>query len=215
MRQTIDSSSNTTRERVALWSRRDFFGSLFSTGALVLATQVIPSRAFGGNVAEMSTAAWKPNVFLGLDTDGSVVIIAHRSEMGTGIRTALPMVVADELGADWSRVRVEQALADAKYGSQDTDGSCSIRDFYATMREAGATARLMLENAAAARWNVPAAECSEGPQRYSCGQRSQAPLWRPSYGCSAIAASEEGGPDFQIEGRISLYREGRSLSRSQ
>ena len=160
MRETIDSSSNTTPERVALWNRRDFFGSIFSAGALVLATQVIPSRAFGGNVAEMSTAAWKPNVFLGLDTDGSVVIIAHRSEMGTGIRTALPMVVADELGADWSRVRVEQGLADAKYGSQDTDGSCSIRDFYATMREAGATARLMLENAAAARWNVPAAECS-------------------------------------------------------
>jgi isoquinoline 1-oxidoreductase beta subunit len=147
-------------DRVELTSRRDFFGHLFSAGALVLATQVIPSRVFAKDVPDISKAAWKPNVFLGLETDGSVIIVAHRSEMGTGIRTALPMVVADELGAEWSRVRVEQGLADEKYGSQDTDGSCSIRDFYATMREAGATGRLMLERAAALQWNVPAADCS-------------------------------------------------------
>jgi isoquinoline 1-oxidoreductase beta subunit len=149
-----------TAERIELTSRRDFFGRLFSAGALVLATQVIPSRVFAKEAPDYSTAAWKPNVFLGLETDGSVIIVAHRSEMGTGIRTALPMVVADELGADWSRVRVEQGLGDEKYGSQNTDGSCSIRDFYATMREAGATGRLMLERAAAAQWNVRAAECS-------------------------------------------------------
>jgi isoquinoline 1-oxidoreductase beta subunit len=67
--------------------------------------------------------------------------------------------VADELEADWKRVKVEQALGDAKYGSQNTDGSCSIRDFYEAMRQAGATARMMLESAAAAKWGVPAAEC--------------------------------------------------------
>ena len=156
----MSGTKNQTGDRVELTSRRDFFGHLFSAGALVLATQVIPSRIFAKEVVDYSTTSWKPNVFLGLETDGSVIIIAHRSEMGTGIRTALPMVVADELGADWSRVRVEQGLADEKYGSQDTDGSCSIRDFYATMREAGATGRLMLERAAAAQWNVPAADCS-------------------------------------------------------
>jgi isoquinoline 1-oxidoreductase beta subunit len=79
--------------------------------------------------------------------------------MGTGIRTSLPMVVADELGADWARVRVEQAIGDTKFGSQNTDGSCSIRDFYAIMRETGATARLMLQQAAAAQWGVPETEC--------------------------------------------------------
>ena len=84
-------------------------------------------------------------MFLGMNTDGSVIIVAHRSEMGTGIRTSLPMVVADELDADWNRVRVEQAIGDTKYGSQNTDGSCSIRDFYDIMRETGATARLMLQ----------------------------------------------------------------------
>ena len=78
-----------------------------------------------------------------------MIIVAHRSEMGTGIRTVLPMIVADELDADWARVKIEQAIGDAKYGSQNTDGSCSIRDFYDAMRDAGATARMMLERAAA------------------------------------------------------------------
>ena len=79
--------------------------------------------------------------------------------MGTGIRTSLPMVVADEMEADWSRVRVEQAIGDQKYGSQNTDGSCSIRDFYDIMRETGATARLLLERAAGDQWKVSASEC--------------------------------------------------------
>jgi isoquinoline 1-oxidoreductase beta subunit len=79
--------------------------------------------------------------------------------MGTGIRSVLPTVLADELDADWKRVKIEQAIGDAKYGSQNTDGSCSIRDFYDAMREAGASARLMLERAAAAKWGVPVSEC--------------------------------------------------------
>ncbi len=94
-------------------------------------------------------ATWQPSVYLGLEPDGRVIIIAHRSEMGTGIRTSLPMVVADELEADWKRVTVQQALGDKKYGDQNTDGSNSIRSFYQPMRIAGATARTMLESAAA------------------------------------------------------------------
>jgi len=102
---------------------------------------------------------WQPSVYLGIEPDGTVKIVAHRSEMGTGCRTGLPMIVADELEADWARVQVIQALGDAKYGSQDTDGSCSVRDFYDTLRTAGATARTMLENAAATKWGVPAEDC--------------------------------------------------------
>ena len=79
--------------------------------------------------------------------------------MGTGIRTALPMVAADEMGADWSRVKIEQAIGDAKYGDQNTDGSKSVRDFYLVLRQAGATARVMLERAAAAEWKVAPSEC--------------------------------------------------------
>lgn len=143
---------------VRLASRRDFLAGLFSAGALVLAARVIRAGTQTPDL-DVTKTAWNPSVFLGLNTDGSVIIVAHRSEMGTGIRTSLPMVVADELGADWSRVRIEQAIGDEKYGSQDTDGSQSIRDFYVIMRETGATARLMLERAAAAKWKVPASEC--------------------------------------------------------
>jgi isoquinoline 1-oxidoreductase beta subunit len=131
--------------------RREFLGGLFSAGALVLAAPM---------ALEGAVPAFMPTVYLGLEPDGTVVIVAHRSEMGTGIRTSLPMVAADELGADWKRVRIEQALGDEKYGSQNTDGSCSIRDFYDALREAGATARMMLERAAAAQWQVPLNECS-------------------------------------------------------
>jgi len=145
---------------ITLASRRGFLGGLFSTGALILAGQVTPSFAKFAHVDAPAAAAWKPNVWVGLNPDGSVIIVAHRAEMGTGIRTTLPMIVADELGADWQRVRVEQAIGNEKaFGSQDTDGSCSIRDFYDIMRNAGATARLMLERAAASQWNVAASEC--------------------------------------------------------
>src|SRR5690606_38501317 len=91
--------------------------------------------------------------------DGTVTIVAHRAEMGTGVRTSLPMVVADEMEASWDRVRVVQAEAnEARYGNQNVDGSRSMRHFLMPMRRAGAAARQMLEAAAAARWSVPVAE---------------------------------------------------------
>jgi isoquinoline 1-oxidoreductase subunit beta len=145
-----------TTETIALVSRRDFLGGVFSAGALVLGAASLPLRSLAATAKD---ATWQPSVYLGLEPDGRVIIIAHRSEMGTGIRTSLPMIVAEELEADWARVRIEQAIGDMKYGSQDTDGSESIRDFYDTMRETGSTARTMLESAAASKWGVPAAEC--------------------------------------------------------
>ncbi|WP_026604011.1 xanthine dehydrogenase family protein molybdopterin-binding subunit [Methylomonas sp. 11b] len=100
-----------------------------------------------------------PLVFVAIAADGAVSIICHRSEMGQGVRTSLPMVVADELEADWSRVNVVQAPGDEKrFGNQDTDGSRSMRHFFMPMRRVGAAARQMLEAAAAARWRVPITE---------------------------------------------------------
>jgi len=142
--------------RIEVVSRRTFLGSVFSAGAFVLAARILPVKALGSGV---DNAAWHPSVYLGIDTDGTVTIIAHRSEMGTGIRSVLPMVAAEELDADLKMIKIEQALGDVKYGSQNTDGSCSIRDFYDAMRDAGASARLMLERAAATKWGVPAGEC--------------------------------------------------------
>lgn len=100
-----------------------------------------------------------PLVFVSIDANGLVTIVAHRAEMGTGVRTSLPMVVADELEADWSRVKVVQANAnEARYGNQNVDGSRSVRHFLMPMRRVGAAARQMLEAAAAARWSVPVAD---------------------------------------------------------
>ena len=144
--------------QITIINRRSFLGGLVTASAFVLGARLLPSPTLAASKAE--SAAWSPNLFLGLEPDGSVIIVAHRSEMGTGIRTALPAVVADELDADWARVRIEQGLGDARYGSQNTDGSQSIRDFYDTMRAAGATARQMLVAAAAGKWNVPVSECS-------------------------------------------------------
>lgn len=149
--------------RIDLVTRRTFLGGVFTAGAFVLSARLLPLDALassgGGSATAADNAAWNPSVYLGIETDGTVIVVAHRSEMGTGIRTGLPMIVADELDADWARVKVEQAIGDAKYGSQNTDGSCSIRDFADAMRDAGASARMMLERAAAAKWGVPAEEC--------------------------------------------------------
>ena len=100
-----------------------------------------------------------PHVFISIEPDGRTTLIAHRVEMGTGVRTSLPMVIADELEADWARVTVVQADAnEARYGNQNVDGSRSVRHFLLPMRRAGAAARQMLEAAAAARWGVPVSE---------------------------------------------------------
>lgn len=98
-----------------------------------------------------------PRIFVSVATDGTVSIVVHRSEMGQGVRTSLPRIVADELEADYKRVRVVQAPGDElKYGNQDTDGSRSTRHWFEPMRRCGAAARQMLEQAAANRWHVPA-----------------------------------------------------------
>ncbi|MFD0879175.1 molybdopterin cofactor-binding domain-containing protein [Variovorax dokdonensis] len=102
-----------------------------------------------------------PTVFVAIAADGIVAITCHRAEMGQGVRTGVPMILADELEADWAKVRVTQAPGDeARYGNQDTDGSRTTRHFFMPMRRCGAAARQMLESAAAARWGVPVAEVS-------------------------------------------------------
>src|SRR5579872_3531338 len=146
-------------------SRRGFIGNVFSAGALVLGASALPVTSLLRAQSQTPNpdypadgAAWYPSVYLGVQPDSTVIIVAHRSEMGTGIRTALPMVAADELDVEWSKVRIEQALGNKKYGDQNTDGSNSIRSFYDPLRVAGATAKSMLIAAAAAKWNVSASD---------------------------------------------------------
>jgi isoquinoline 1-oxidoreductase beta subunit len=154
--------------RIENVSRRDFLKGVAGAGAFALGVTVLPKRLFAENRMEgalgpsesMGKAALQPNVYLAIDTDGTAYVISHRSEMGNGVRAALPRIVADELDADWARVKVVQAIGDEKYGDQDTDGSHSVVSFFVPLREAGASARLMLVRAAAQKWNVPAEECS-------------------------------------------------------
>ncbi|MBV9554979.1 MAG: xanthine dehydrogenase family protein molybdopterin-binding subunit, partial [Alphaproteobacteria bacterium] len=145
-------------------SRRFVLGGAAATGALVVGASLPFDRSLA---AGWPTGAGKmpggtidnPHVFVAIDPSGLVTIIAARAEMGTGVRTSLPMVVADEMEADWSRVRVAQAPGDEKtFGNQNTDGSRSVRHFIQPMRNCGAAMRLMLERAAAARWGVDPAE---------------------------------------------------------
>ena len=118
-----------------------------------------------------------PLAFVSIAEDGTVTIVCHRSEMGQGVRTGMPMIVADELEADWKRVRIAQAPGDEKkFGNQDTDGSRSTRHFFEPMRRCGAAARTMLEAAAAERWKVPVSEVEA--QNHEVVHRASGPATR-------------------------------------
>jgi isoquinoline 1-oxidoreductase beta subunit len=144
-------------------SRRGFLRGVLATGGLIVAAEFVPVRdalAYATGAAKFPGGVVSdPHVFVSIDPSGIVTIIAHRAEMGTGSRTSLPMAVADELDADWSRVRVKQSPGDEKkYGNQNTDGSRSLRHFIQPMRQCGAAARRMLEQAAAEQWGVDVTE---------------------------------------------------------
>ncbi|WP_193183639.1 xanthine dehydrogenase family protein molybdopterin-binding subunit [Nisaea sediminum] len=143
-------------------SRRGFLGG--ATG-LVVALQFLPGEAGAyqpyphGGQSMPHGVVNDPHVFVAIDPDGTVTLVAHRSEMGTGSRTTIPMIMADEMEADWNRVRIVQAPGDEpKYGNQDTDGSRSLRHHIQPARDIGAAVRLMLEQAAAKEWGVDPSE---------------------------------------------------------
>jgi len=139
-------------------SRRSFVKNIgLASGGLIIAgsTYFYFDKKEPDNLIEFN-----PNLFIQLNSDGSLILIASRSEMGNGVRTSLTSVIADEMDADWNKVIVKQAVGDVKYGDQNTDGSKSVLFLYETMRKMGATARAMLITAAAKTWQVPEEECT-------------------------------------------------------
>ena len=148
-------------------SRRGFLQGSLGVFTLAISTKGLITKAWA---SESNTTKYgadsmpggtvdNPLVFASIATDGTVTLIAHRAEMGTGVRTSLPMVIADEMEARWEKVNVIQAEAnEARYGNQNVDGSRSMRHFLTPMRRVGAAARAMLEEAAALHWSVPRAE---------------------------------------------------------
>ncbi|HST75034.1 MAG TPA: molybdopterin cofactor-binding domain-containing protein [Acetobacteraceae bacterium] len=143
-------------------SRRFVLKGVVAAGAFVMAASALPGRAlaaYATGAGEMPGGTVNnPHIFIAIDPNGLVTIVAHRSEMGTGVRTSLPLVVAEEMDADWNHVHVVQAPGDeARYGNQDTDGSRSLRHFLQPMQQCGAAMRMMLEAAAAKQWGVDVA----------------------------------------------------------
>ncbi|WP_150048111.1 xanthine dehydrogenase family protein molybdopterin-binding subunit [Methylomonas rhizoryzae] len=178
-------------------SRRDFLKNLALSGFVLaagfpdalLADAAETDSELKKYGADAMPHGWvdNPLVFVAIAEDGSVTIICHRSEMGQGVRTSLPLVVADEMEANWLQVTVKQAPGDeAKFGNQDTDGSRSTRHFFMPMRRVGAAARHMLETAAAAQWQVPVNEVKAELHRvvHPASGKSL------SYGDLAIAAAK-------------------------
>jgi isoquinoline 1-oxidoreductase beta subunit len=138
--------------------RRAFLQTAGGVGAGLVIGFRIPTRG------EQNSAPFAPNAWLRIGTDDSVLVVVDRSEMGQGVTTSLPMLLAEELEADWTKVQIEFAPADKAYinplfGLQGTGGSSSVRAAWTPLRKAGAAAREVLIAAAAQRWDVKASEC--------------------------------------------------------
>jgi isoquinoline 1-oxidoreductase beta subunit len=141
--------------------RREFLKTGAAAGATLVIGLYLPAletRA-ADSLAPTPAGTFKPNVWIEIQPDGGVTIWTGRSEMGQGVKTAMPMIVAEELEADWQRVRVAQGDANPAYGDQVTVGSRSVRSGWEPLRKAGAAAREMLVSAAALTWSVPREQC--------------------------------------------------------
>src|SRR6266446_5994633 len=160
-------------------SRREFVAAGAAAGAGLVIGFYLPHGS------SSNAEVFSPNAFLRITPENKVIIVVARSEMGQGVRTALPMILAEELEADWKQIEIEQAGASTLYGDQTTGGSASVRTTWDPMRKAGAAAREMLITAAALTWGVPRSSCTaqQGNILHAASKR------RLSYGELAAKAS--------------------------
>jgi isoquinoline 1-oxidoreductase beta subunit len=145
-------------------TRRSFFRvSALAGGGLMLAAQIDPIADL---FAQAPASGFRPNAFITIAPDGAITLVAKNPEVGQGIKTSLPMLLAEELDVDWKDVRLEQADLDPQaYGPQNAGGSTGTPTNFEAMRSAGAVARQLLVSAAAQQWGVPEAECTTGSGR--------------------------------------------------
>lgn len=167
------------------WTRRRFLrATLSTTGGLLVGFRL--HAAPGGSEEGPPSEAVALNAYVEIVPDGDVILTAPLPEIGQGVRTALPRILAEELSVDWSRVRVVQAEADPRYGSMGVGGSDSVADYWQPLRQAGATARELLVRAAAQTWDCDPAEC-----KAEIGRVRHVPTGRSRpYGELAAAAAE-------------------------
>ncbi len=144
--------------------RRSFLRfSALTGGGLLLGCYLGRAGAFAAGVGQPTAGTlgdFAPNLFIRISPAGVVTIVAHKPEVGQGISTSLPMIVAEELDVDWSAVKIDAGKYDPAYGNQRSGGSNSTPTNYDRLRQMGATARMMLVEAAAQTWGVPAADCT-------------------------------------------------------
>ncbi|TAK65983.1 MAG: xanthine dehydrogenase family protein molybdopterin-binding subunit [Betaproteobacteria bacterium] len=171
-------------------SRRGFLKTSALAGGGLLIGFTLP----GASRLAQAVSVFSPNAYLRIGSDNQITVICGLSEMGQGVHTAIPMLVAEELDADWSKIKVEQAEADPAFnnpifGMQATGGSTSVRGHWEPMRKAGAAARAMLVAAAAERWNADPADCrtEKGMVVHKSGKKL-------SYGQLAAAAAKQPVP---------------------
>src|SRR5687767_9481816 len=142
-------------------SRREFLRVTGIVGGGLLFSGYVKSLDAASKYVAPSLADWAPNAFIKMTSDGIVTIIAKNPEIGQGVKTMLPMLIADELDVEWKNVRVEQADFDpSKFQGQSTGGSTATPRNWMAMRQVGAAARGVLVTAAASMWSVPESEIS-------------------------------------------------------
>ena len=140
--------------------RRFLTVSALAGGGLLIGTHVHLGKLDAAELTPASVGDFAPNAFISVSSTGAVSIIAPNSEMGQGVKTSLPMIVAEELDVDWAKVTITQGDLNPAYGRQFSVGSQSTPSNFLPLRRAGATARAMLVEAAAQTWGVPASECT-------------------------------------------------------
>lgn len=175
---------------------------LKQVGALVISVNIVTAcKVPAADVAEAKTV--NMNAFLSLGTDGKAVLFAPNPEIGQGVKTALPMIIAEEMGLPWEDVRVEMAPIDPVYGIQFAGGSMSVPSFWQPMRIAGAKARTMLTQAAANEWGVDASECmaKDGFVHHGNDKKSYGALVEAA---SALPEPEEESLTFKSKDDYSL-----------
>lgn len=195
-------------------SRRGFLGgaSAFAIGAFAARADAFPKWSTGGE-AMPNGLVDDPLVFVSIDADGTVTLVAHRSEMGTGARTSLPMVMADEMEADWSRVKIVQAEGDEpKYGNQNTDGSRSMRHHIQPARRIGGAVRTMIQRAAAEEWGVPVGEvvvenhmAKHGSNTLGFGELAAKAMAQPVPAHEEIAYKDPADFKYIGKGEVQIY----------
>jgi CO/xanthine dehydrogenase Mo-binding subunit len=168
-----------TSTRAKGFNRREFVAAGIAAGAGLVVGFYLPHGS------REKSRTFSPNAYLRITSDNKITLVVARSEMGQGVRTALPMILAEELEADWKQIEIEQAGASTLYGDQTTGGSASVRTTWDPMRKAGAAAREMLISAAAMTWGVPRSGCvaQEGSILHGASKR------RLSYGELAVKAA--------------------------